>query len=146
MWIRDVLCEYWGSPAVVSRGRLFQADKLPSFIATDESERIGLVTYSISGTECEIVTLNSIRENQGVGTALMKAVESVAREAGCASIRLVTTNDNLKALHFYQRRGYVLVALHRDAVTRSRALKPEIPTTGNDDIPIRDEIELELIL
>lgn len=81
-----------------------------------------------------------------MGTALMKAVESVAREAGCASIRLVTTNDNLKALHFYQRRGYVLVALHRDAVTRSRALKPEIPTTGNDDIPIRDEIELELIL
>jgi hypothetical protein len=39
----------------------------------------------------------------------------------------------------------VLVAVHRDAITHARAnLKPEIPLTGKDDIPLRDEIELEL--
>lgn len=90
--------------------------------------------------------MNSVRENQGVGTALLKAVESAARDAGCHFLRLVTTNDNLKAMKFYQRRGFVLYALHPDAVTQSRALKPEIPTTGNDGIPIRDEIELEFTL
>jgi hypothetical protein len=49
-------------------------------------------------------------------------------------------------LRFYQKRGLVLTALHRDAIGRSRQIKPEIPPTGNDGIPIRDEIELEMIL
>jgi GNAT superfamily N-acetyltransferase len=145
-WITDFLSHHWGSPVVVSRGRLYHADELPAFIATERGERIGLATYSVNGSECEIVTLNSIRENQGVGTALVKAVESVARRAGCLFVRLITTNDNLKALRFYQRYGFVLVALHRDAVTRSRTLKPEIPMMGNEGIPVRDEIELELVL
>ncbi|WP_198679304.1 hypothetical protein [Thermomonospora amylolytica] len=44
----------------------------------------------------------------------------------------------------YQRRGFRLAALHRDAVTDSRdRLKPEIPPIGDHGIPIRDEIELE---
>jgi hypothetical protein len=38
------------------------------------------------------------------------------------------------------------IAIHRDAVMRARKLKPEIPLLGNDGIPIRDEIELELLL
>jgi hypothetical protein len=39
-----------------------------------------------------------------------------------------------------------LAALHRNAVAESRRLKPEIPETGADGIPIRDELELELVL
>jgi hypothetical protein len=59
---------------------------------------------------------------------------------------LITTNDNLHALRFYQRRGLVLVAVHRNAIEQSRKLKPQIPKLGYDNIPVRDEIELELIL
>jgi hypothetical protein len=55
----------------------------------------------------------------------------------------VTTNDNAPAIRFYQRRGWDLVALHRDAVNESRRLKPEIPATGVDGIPIRHELEFE---
>jgi hypothetical protein len=58
----------------------------------------------------------------------------------------VTTNDNLGALRFYQRRGLRLVALHVGAVAESRRLKPSIPEVGHDGIPIRDELELELEL
>jgi ribosomal protein S18 acetylase RimI-like enzyme len=145
-WIKCLLRDHWGSAVVVSRGKLYYADQLSGFVATEQDEKIGLITYSINGTECEIVTLNSVREDRGVGSALLKAVESVARHAGCACLRLITTNDNLKALRFYQRRGFLLVAVHRNAVERSRALKPEIPVTGNDGIPIRDELELELPL
>lgn len=89
------------------------------------------------------MSLDSLRESQGIGTALMEAVKKVALEAGCCRIWLITTNDNLHALRFYQKRGFVLVAVHRGAVTASRKIKPEIPLMGADGIPIRDEIELE---
>jgi hypothetical protein len=59
---------------------------------------------------------------------------------------LVTTNDNLNALRFYQKRGFVLVAVHRNALEVSRKLKPEIPLVGMDSIPLRDEIELEMMV
>ena len=145
-WIRGLLRDHWGSSEVVSRGNVYHADQLPGFIATERDEKIGLITYSSHGTECEIVTLDSVLENRGVGSALLKTVETVARHAGCACLRLITTNDNLKALRFYQKRGFTLIALHRNAVEHSRTLKPEIPIRGNDGIPIRDELELELLL
>ena len=145
-WIKKLLQECWGSVNVVSRGRLYHADQLSGFIAAAGGTNIGLVTYSVNGTECEVVTLNSIAEIRGAGSALMKAVESSARNAGCTHLRVVTTNDNLKALRFYQKRGFVLAALRCKAVEQSRRLKPEIPLIGYDGIPIRDEIELELLL
>ena len=145
-WIINLLRDHWGSANVIIRGRLYHADELPGLIAADQAENVGLLTYSINGTDCEIVTLNSVRESRGVGCALLRAVESIARQAGCTRLRLTTTNDNLKALRFYQKRGFVLVALHREAVLQSRKLKPEIPMVGIDGIPIRDEVELELPL
>jgi hypothetical protein len=83
---------------------------------------------------------------QGVGTALIEAVKVAAIEAGCRRLWLMTTNDNLHALGFYQRRGFRLVAVYPGAVDAARLLKPEIPLLGNDGIPIRDEIELEIAL
>jgi ribosomal protein S18 acetylase RimI-like enzyme len=104
------------------------------------------LTYHIDGDACEIVTLDSQREGWGIGTALIEAVKAAARQSGCGRLWLVTTNDNTHALRFYQKRGFILAALHRDAVAASRAIKPEIPFFGVDGIPIRDEIELEMSL
>ena len=60
---------------------------------------------------------------------------------------VVTTNDNVLALGFYQRRGFGLVALRTGAVDKARRdLKPEIPELGQSGIPIHDEIELSLSL
>ncbi|MGW8250920.1 MAG: GNAT family N-acetyltransferase, partial [Anaerolineales bacterium] len=59
---------------------------------------------------------------------------------------LITTNDNLPALRFYQKRGFHLVALYPNALAESRRLKPEIPFKGLDGIPLRDEIELEMLI
>jgi RimJ/RimL family protein N-acetyltransferase len=78
--------------------------------------------------------------------ALIEAVKNTARAAKCKRLWLITTNDNLNALRFYQKRGFVLVAVHRNALEISRQLKPEIPLFGADGIPLRDEIELEMIL
>jgi hypothetical protein len=59
---------------------------------------------------------------------------------------LITTNDNVAALRFYQKRGFTLAALHKNALEQSRRLKPQIPLLGLDGIPLRDEIELEIFL
>jgi len=144
-WATGKLRELWGE-GVVSRGRLLDATVLPGFVAEGEGEPAGLLTYRIDGGDCEVVTINAFPRGAGAGTALMEAVAVAARDAGCRRVWLITTNDNLRALRFYQRRGFRLAALHRDALARSRELKPSIPEVGLDGIPLRDELELELTL
>jgi DNA-3-methyladenine glycosylase I len=146
VWIETLLHEHWGSTIQVSRGRLHDASRLPGYVAVYNQERAGLITYRVEGDACEIVTINSLVEGQGIGTALVQAVCKAAVEAGCTRLWLITTNDNLSALRFWQKRGFSLVQVYRNAVTDSRRLKPEIPLTGEHGIPIRDEIELEIIV
>lgn len=85
-------------------------------------------------------------ERRGVGSALLEGIARLAREYQCQRLWLITTNDNVHALRFYQRRGLRLVALRPDSVAQARDLKPEIPAIGLEGIPIRDELELELAL
>jgi ribosomal protein S18 acetylase RimI-like enzyme len=144
-WAAGRLRDLWGE-GVVSRGRLLDATELPGFVAEEDGEPAGLLTYRIDGGGCEVVTINAFPKGAGAGTALIEAVAAAARDAGCRRVWLITTNDNLRALRFYQRRGFRLAALHRDALDRSRELKPSIPEIGLDGIPLRDELELELRL
>ena len=145
-WVTDLLAEWWAGSTQVSRGRLHHAGELPGFKAALDGKPAGLVTYRIDGADCEIVTLNSLVERIGIGSALIDAVKEIATIAGCKRLWLITTNDNTAALRFYQKYGFLLVAVHRNAIEESRRLKPEIPLTGNDGIPIHDEIELEMVL
>jgi len=145
-WVSQFIFEQWGSNKVVSRGVIHYPQDLPGFVALYESEKVGLVTYNITGASCEIVTIDSIRPSSGVGSALIEAVKDIAIKSGCKRLWLITTNDNMNALRFYQKRGFVLVAVHRNALEVSRKLKPEISMIGNDGIPLRDEIELEMML
>ena len=87
--------------------------------------------------------MRSLREREGVGTALLRAVQEEATPAGCRRAWLVTTNDNLDAVRFYQRRGWEWIAFHRDAITEGRRLKPELPQIGDNGIEIRHELEFE---
>jgi GNAT superfamily N-acetyltransferase len=145
-WIAQFLDKHWGSTRIVTRGQVYLAHLLPGFIAENEDEKVGLVTYRIDEGECEIITLDSTREGEGIGTALLEAVKQAALEEACRRIWLVTTNDNFRALRFYQKRDFRLVAVYPNALDASRKVKPEIPLFGMDGIPLRDEIELELKL
>ena len=145
-WLDFTVPERWGAPTVAGHGRLYTVADLPGFVALDGEERIGFVTYAIEGRACEMVTIDSLREGSGVGTALVEAVVRAARDASCDRVWLVTTNDNLPMLRFAQKRGFVLVSVQPDAVEEARKLKPEIPLQGIEGIPIRDELELELRL
>jgi ribosomal protein S18 acetylase RimI-like enzyme len=145
-WVQRVLVQYWGSTVQVTRGKKYNADELPGVVAVRDGSEVGLLTYNIENKACEIITHNSMAGHGGIGSCLLDAVRNKAREMGCEKLWLITTNDNTPALRFYQRRNFDMIALHRDAVTKSRSLKPEIPNVGFDGIPIRHEIELEFPL
>ncbi|MFT4414347.1 GNAT family N-acetyltransferase [Fredinandcohnia humi] len=145
--ITDFLIKHWGSPKMVISSGVYDCSKLEGFIVLNEENNIaGLITYVIKDNECEIISLDSVEEGKGIGTALLKAVEDVAKENNCKVLKLITTNDNLLALRFYQKRGYYFSKLLLNAVEKARRVKPEIPLIGNDGIPIRDEILLEKLV
>ena len=143
LWAAETLSAHWGSARIVSRARVYDAHLLAGFVATRGGNRVGLITFRLTPNECEVVSLNSLDSGKGIGTALLEAVREVASAAGCQRLWLITTNDNLAAIRFYQRRGARLVAVHPGAIEESRKLKSDIPTVGIDGIPLRDEIELE---
>jgi GNAT superfamily N-acetyltransferase len=138
-WIEALLVGRWGSTVVVAHGTRFDAAHLPALVA---GEREGLATYVVSGTEAEIVTLDAVATKRGAGSALIDALADRLRALDVRLIRVSTTNDNLDALRFYQRRGFRLSALRPGAVDAARTEKPEIPMVGAYGIPLRDEIDL----
>lgn len=144
--IAHFLEQRWGSRKVVSRGQVHDASRLPGYVASHHDRIIGLATYHIVTDACELVTLDSKVEDVGVGSALITAVKQAAISANCRRLWVITTNDNLRALGFYQKRGFQLTAVYPNALEFSRQLKPEIPFIGLDSILLRDEIELEMRL
>jgi ribosomal protein S18 acetylase RimI-like enzyme len=146
-WAEGLLEENMGSSRVARLGELVDPVGLPGLVAERQGERIGLLTYLVDGDQLEVLSLHCRVENVGAGSVLLQAATELAAERGCRRLWLLTTNDNLRALGFYQRRGLRLCALHAGAVTRDRALKPEIPQVNPDNgIPLRDLLELELPL
>jgi ribosomal protein S18 acetylase RimI-like enzyme len=136
-----------GSSRVARLGEVIEAADLPGFVAERAGERLGLLTWIVDGDQLEVLSLHCRVENVGAGGALLRAATELAAGRGCRRLWLLTTNDNLPALGFYQRRGLRLCALHAGQVERDRALKPEIPEVNPDNgIPLRDLIELELPL
>ncbi|MFJ7666460.1 GNAT family N-acetyltransferase [Lysinibacillus sp. NPDC097195] len=135
---------HWGTTEMVISSGIYDCSRLQGFAYVDDYQNIlGLITYVIRDNECEIISLDSTKEGNGIGTLLVQAVEEHAWQHHCTIVSLITTNDNLHALKFYQKRGYYLVEILQNAVERARVLKPEIPFIGNDGIPIRDEIKLQ---
>lgn len=145
-WVLPFIRDRWGAEAVVAHDTVYHPADLSGFVALRASEPLGLVTYQIEAMACEIVTIDSLLPSHGIGSTLVDRVREIAVQTGCHRLWLITTNDNLTALRFYQNRGFALAAVHRGAVDRARRLKPEIPRVGDNGIPLRDEIELEIIL
>jgi ribosomal protein S18 acetylase RimI-like enzyme len=143
-WLREVIADAWGSDRSVSRGRLTDpVSVLPGFVAELDGERVGYALVRVEHDELELAVLESLAEGHGVGSALLAAVERHVKELGLRRAWLVTTNDNLRAIGFYQRRGWGWCAFHHEAVTEGRKLKPEISEVGAHGIEIRHELEFE---
>lgn len=144
--VNDFIVKQWSSTTMVLRGEPVDMTLPDGFTAVENGRILGLVTYRLTGDTCEIISLDSVYENQGIGTSLIELVKETAIRQSCLRLKLITTNDNIKAIRFYQKRGFDLVKLYHDSISQARILKPSIPITGYDNIPIRHELEFELVL
>lgn len=142
-WITEVMTAAWGS-IMVAASRLFNSLELPGYIAEVNTKPVGIITYDILDGRLEIVTLNSWLHGCGVGTTLIEQVKKLTKERNLGSVWLTTSNDNIDALRFYQKRGFRITKVYPDAIDEARKTKPEIPEIGNYGIPLKDALELEL--
>ena len=141
--VAEFLIHNWGADFIVSDGKKLWGKDLPGFMMLEDGRIIGLLTYHIDNNECEIVSLDALLPYQGIGTKLVAEMINKAVEKKVSRLWLMTTNDNTDSMRFYQKRGFVMAAIHTDAIEKRRELKQSIPKLGNFDIPIRDEIEFE---
>ena len=124
--LREFWIEHWGGEEMITRGNIYRPEQLEGFVVEDGKEWIGLLTFLIKDSECEVTSLDSLREAQGIGSMLIENAIQEARKQGCRRLFLITTNDNLNALGFYQKRGFEIVTMYRGAVNESRKRKPSI--------------------
>src|SRR5690349_2439235 len=107
--LRQFLVEHWSSEELIAHGTVYRPEQLDGYVVENENDWIGLVTFFIKDRECEVTSLDSLREGKGMGTQLIEQVTQEARARKCKRLFLITTNDNLHALGFYQKRGFELV-------------------------------------
>lgn len=145
--IIDYLIREWGSTLIVLReGEMFDLQNEEGFIVYDGDTVIGLITYRITGHICEILSINSNIKKHGLGTSLIEKVKECSQLNNCDLLRVITTNDNLSAIGFFQKRGFRLVKLYVNAMDYVRKVKPDVPLVGENNIPLNDELEFEMYI
>jgi GNAT superfamily N-acetyltransferase len=137
--MRALLLERWNGAVMHVHGATIDGTTLPALVA---GERKGLATYRIMDAEAELVSLDAVEPGRGVGTLLLSALTERLRAQGVQRLWVTTSNDNLVALAFYQKRGFRLHLVRAGAIDETRRLKPGIPLVAENGIPIRDEIDL----
>ncbi len=141
--VKQLLSKSWGSDFMITKGQIHYYESLDGYLAIEDDKIVGVLTFRKSDDEVEIISLDSFKENTGIGTALLNKVTDFAKQNSIKRLWLITTNDNLNALRFYQKRNWSITAIHKDAVTKAREIKTTISIFGYNDIPLRHEIELE---
>lgn len=145
-FVLSELKRHWGGAEIWSLRRAYRADRLPALIAESGGKPVGLLTHTEPGAECEVITLSVVHDGRGIGSRLLEAAADLARAAGCSRIFLTTSNDNTRAIGFYQREGWSMAALHRGHIDAARGFQPHIPRVAANGIPIHDELEFEIRL
>jgi len=144
--VETIAANSWDGLNIAVHRELYNLRDLPCIIALSDNRVIGYCYYRILNGECEIMAIESMQKNSGVGSALIKRVNELASAEKCTRVYLQTTNDNTNALRFYQRRGFNMCEIRFNELEYARKLKPVIPLVGEDDIPLLHEIELEMVL
>lgn len=144
--VNEFLKEHWYATTMVLRGEILDMTRAEGFFLEEEGAILALLTYRFDGGVFEILSLDSLRENEGLGTQMVDEAVRRAKTLGAKKLVVLTSNDNMRAMAFYQKRGFDFVKLYRNGLDAARRLKPDIPTVGRDNIPLRHELEFEMIL
>jgi len=138
-WLQAAYDADWEGPTMALDGRLHQLFGLPTLVAEDRGELCGYLVYAERPEVTELYAMAAHPRGLGTGRMLLRAFLARADRP----VRLVTTNDNVAALAFYQQHGFRITGVRVGAVDRSRMVKPEIPEVGERGIPLHDELVLE---
>jgi ribosomal protein S18 acetylase RimI-like enzyme len=142
-WASRFLDDHLGGRRQARRGEII--DVLAAGLGLVAGDGIGLLAYRPDGDALELSAAATAPRGVGTGTALVEALVALAHDRHVTRIWVVTTNDNLDALAFYQRRGFRLAEIRSGAVDDvRRSLKPGIPLVGQHGIEMHDEIELSM--
>ena len=140
----------WGGTLIVLReGEQFELSNADGFVVYDKGEIIGLITYEIRDRVCEILSLNSKVEGEGIGTQLVEAVKNVAKNNNCSKLLVETTNALIRAIAFYQKKGFRLVKIYQDAMKYVREVHTHLTEADfmeESGIVSRDLLEFEMEL
>ncbi len=79
-------------------------------------------------------------QGHGVGAALVQAARALLTDAGVRVLHVATAAASAANLHFYQRQGFRMRAIERDAFTAATGYPPGILVEG---IPLRDRVWLD---
>jgi len=140
------VARHFESSIVVTTSGAWDVETLDGLIAVDGARVVGSISWRSESLEVEIVSLFADPPRSGVGSRLLDGAIVSARRRGANRIWLVTTNDNIDALRFYQRRGFRLARVHCGSIDEARKIKPSIPIRGAYDIEIHDDVELAMTL
>jgi GNAT superfamily N-acetyltransferase len=138
---RELFRRDFGRTNIVAFGEVMDIDAMPMLVAFLEADLSGALVYRLLGDALHIVALatDPMSQRAGVGGYLVAEAELLARRLSLARLIVATTNDNVPAMYFYQRRGYRLT----DLVTGGVLAHTRDAHAGFAGIPVRDEIRLE---
>lgn len=144
--LREFIIAHWFDERIMSCGTIHVPHRGHGMLVRRDGRIVAALTYDMTSQGMEVLTLNSALEGQGIGSMLILSAIEKSRRLGCGRIWLTTSNDNLKAVSFYQRLGFRIVGVNLDAVDEERRMNPRIPTHGERGVRMRDELVLELVL
>lgn len=144
--VTEFISERWHGTRMLIRGQVIDMTKVDGFVVFNKGAIIGLITYLIEDRICEVTSFDSLLPGSGIGTMLMERVINTAKQKSCTRIQLITTNDNVNAIRFYQKHGFELVGIYLGAIDLERVKKPQIPLIGQNGIPLRHEVDFAMEL
>jgi GNAT superfamily N-acetyltransferase len=144
--LKEIMDKDWGGEPLVVRGEKYYPTILDGLIILGGDKMCGFLSYEIRDHVCEIIAFEIYAQSKGIGTLALNKLKEIAQSKNCNKLYLMTTNDNVDALRFYQKRGFHICGIHLDSVKISRKIKPSIPDIGDHGIPLRDEIDLEMLI
>ncbi len=140
--LKQMALDFWGETQMECFEREYDVCDLPAFTAAVDEQMVGFLSYAVEEDALNIVMLNVLPEYQGagVGKELVRTAVEEAQKGGLARVIVATSNDDLPALEFYQRLGFVI-----EEVVPGRILELHGGVeAGFAGIPVRDEVRLQL--
>lgn len=143
--LEELVKLFWGDPIQLMFNKTYRVAQEPTITAKKDGDIIGFISYNDFNKNAVLIVALGILpgfQGCGIGRTLVEQIEDYAKSKGKQQLLVVTSNDNLPALAFYQRHGFQLFEVEPNVIAKKLGgLQPGIAR-----IPIRDELRLRKTL